>query len=872
MLEDVEIEWVVLRNKGKDDAVNFNFPPNVTVRDGEDWDTLIYDEDDNKKEFDMYLIYPQVPALGAGENKQKVAKDVIYYLKSIPQDKIVLSCTEYNANQDNRMRHQSLQQYYPIVQRLDTGFNQLGVYIETPIQNKLQTPSPQLASLIFSNQSETNYFEKSHLYFGYYNRMFSYDESANNKIDQINYVVTCIKDALYWNKVTGLHKDIDIAIDLDKNALAEIYKQLTKEEQNAIQGIIHRTKADALVQSTTNENNKINIRIINPFPLKHEEMLYLITKSNPLTMLTGDQSFTEGLTSNKIIFYQIMRWKDNLYDQFLTEIKLFHIKNNIEPNLLYQFYDLQKQAKTSNEFWQLALDFYHTNRDELQRQQSLFANYLQEERNLFKSFTPSIMKVLDMDPFLKACALGQIEKVKEYLYAENVNVNGPLDTYGNNPLLLAIKNGHYEVVKALVVAKANLHVENHAAQSPLKLANEYYLNFLNQQNIINKDGLKLANLIIKEANEQYLTAVLGTAGQNTKSFNEFLLKENLSATDINQIFTAIVKSNKPDLIPIICKSAKVDMNQHDENGISVFIHAILMNNVDCVKAMLDPNLNLSLENIKNGLDIAVKLGYKDIVQMICETQPKLINTNNSQDNPILLALKSNNPEIFSLLLSVHDNKSKALGSLYGEPLQPLLHYAVKHNALGILKILVNEHIDINAKGFDNKNALETWIESCFNNRQFENITKSFTIQIPSLLISHGATLNDELIKKINNFAKNEFQPDSWRELQKLISDNSLKNTSAIVATQPQQLNNSHSTTATVLKDMNSGSTPAIQGSRQRSKASYAPPPLVQSDVASVNRQRSNASHAPPQPKIESVNPTNNDQHEVGPSAPRRPSR
>lgn len=64
----------------------------------------------------------------------------------------------------------------------------------------------------------------------------------------------------------------------------------------------------------TQENSLgITVRLINPFPLQHQEMIHLLQISDPFCMLTGDGSFIEGIEANKVIFYQAMYWKRDFY-------------------------------------------------------------------------------------------------------------------------------------------------------------------------------------------------------------------------------------------------------------------------------------------------------------------------------------------------------------------------------------------------------------------------------------------------------------------------------------------------------------------------------------------------------------------------------
>ncbi|XWV24749.1 putative ORFan [Tupanvirus deep ocean] len=70
------------------------------------------------------------------------------------------------------------------------------------------------------------------------------------------------------------------------------------------------------------ENKTNNTKILYVNYLSHDDMINLMRTSEPLILLSGDQSFIEGISLHisgvtKIIFYQIQSWKLNLIQQFM---------------------------------------------------------------------------------------------------------------------------------------------------------------------------------------------------------------------------------------------------------------------------------------------------------------------------------------------------------------------------------------------------------------------------------------------------------------------------------------------------------------------------------------------------------------------------
>jgi ankyrin repeat protein len=68
--------------------------------------------------------------------------------------------------------------------------------------------------------------------------------------------------------------------------------------------------------------------------------------------------------------------------------------------------------------------------------------------------------------FYDSCADGNVESLLSSLESGNIDVNYP-DENGNTPLILSAKNGHTEVVTALLDAGANIEL---AAEYPAQVS------------------------------------------------------------------------------------------------------------------------------------------------------------------------------------------------------------------------------------------------------------------------------------------------------------------------------------------------------------------------------------------------------------------
>jgi ankyrin repeat protein len=77
----------------------------------------------------------------------------------------------------------------------------------------------------------------------------------------------------------------------------------------------------------------------------------------------------------------------------------------------------------------------------------------------------------ETDALLRAASMGNADTVRTLLASPSVDVNG-IDDHGNTALIQAARFGHYEVVTALLIAKANVKTKNDEGKTALMLAAE----------------------------------------------------------------------------------------------------------------------------------------------------------------------------------------------------------------------------------------------------------------------------------------------------------------------------------------------------------------------------------------------------------------
>ena len=245
---------------------------------------------------------------------------------------------------------------------------------------------------------------------------------------------------------------------------------------------------------------------------------------------------------------------------------------------------------------------------------------------------------------------------------------------------------------------------------------------------------------------------------------EYLLKNganpNLGNGERLLLHSAIIE-NKPNIIELLLKYG-ADPNLR-VNGYSALHYALMYASGDIVKKLISAGADINAISIRgeSPISIALSKGSIDLMQYLIEKGANINGVNGSGHNVLhrlnyvqkgllqdqkksleifkVLIKKGANPKLIcdkgrSLLWATRISKEKIeyllnLGlDIHRKDIdnETILHWAIKHYDLGIIKFLINKGVDINAINEDGISALHLAIER--GNKVFK------------LLISNGAKL------------------------------------------------------------------------------------------------------------------------------------
>lgn len=128
----------------------------------------------------------------------------------------------------------------------------------------------------------------------------------------------------------------------------------------------------------------------------------------------------------------------------------------------------------------------------------------------------------------------------------------------------------------------------------------------------------------------------------------------------SELHLAVISKNRL-LIEILIQTHQAHINAYDSNGNTALHIALLSNQTEIAKLLIDKGAKCLISNAKENtaLHLAVKKGYTDIVAEIVAKNLDLHDRNEDGKTALDIAKEANNSEIISLLNSQAVKKNKA---------------------------------------------------------------------------------------------------------------------------------------------------------------------------------------------------------------------
>lgn len=343
----------------------------------------------------MPAVFNRASAIVILSNPHRTIKADHDFLHKRYHKKIVI-IPEYSLNHiNNRV-------YFPQDIRLQTGFDDRGVYIDAVVkfENGFDSIDQDDASFLEhllrgTIDQKERYHAHANLFYGYF--------GDNDNFSPTNYPVkikSFIQNVIMLAMDRGAKKQIDIVMPgfASPSTLEIAYRaalmELPKAYLDKIAGATYTVK-NPLKQfdeiSVLNGTGAYAIRLINPQRVQRITVQALLNEAEPFMGLTGDASWIEGLMKGKIICYQALIWKCSSYHGFLTFVR--QILAPISP--LRQFYELQgPNASSVDKRWKDMRDLYTHHKDTMLHEAKLLAIQIELRKDLNKTLIPEFIRLI----------------------------------------------------------------------------------------------------------------------------------------------------------------------------------------------------------------------------------------------------------------------------------------------------------------------------------------------------------------------------------------------------------------------------------------------------------------------------------------------
>ncbi|WP_156411836.1 hypothetical protein [Legionella lansingensis] len=318
--------------------------------------------------------------------------------------KPVISLTEYNFDMEFQLLQKKRISIVPGTFFLSSGVSEgnLGIYIE-----KFSKPA-KIHPTDYGKLPSDLMSENKELYFGYFNKLFDSRTGATPS----RFIAFAINNS---DK-----KEVDIVLPLQPQGTPNVSSEsnvnvlfstgfireledfnhvlisyFPPEPSPPVYLAYAREGNDLVVKEVSREEFESQksvadklIRIINPFPLHKESMRALVEASEPVNLITGDQSLSEALSLLKIVFYQAMPWKKKFYEALITTSQKYA-----------KLQEWFKMVDSKTRPIKSLVEFYKKNKDILHAEAQALLKDFEANKNLSVLFPNYLDNFLQSSPY-----------------------------------------------------------------------------------------------------------------------------------------------------------------------------------------------------------------------------------------------------------------------------------------------------------------------------------------------------------------------------------------------------------------------------------------------------------------------------------------
>ena len=292
---------------------------------------------------------------------------------------------------------------------------------------------------------------------------------------------------------------------------------------------------------------------------------------------------------------------------------------------------------------------------------------------------------------LKSHAAKIVTDAKRTVLASKLTISKKLEEVTDlkqTPLLLAAKNGFFEIGKLLIQLGANVNVKDHYEYTPLH--HSIMFNQIEFAKLLLNNGSHVENP--RSGHQPIHSAVWAKYLEATKLLIDHGANVNLKDFRNNSPIYYAVKRNAIDMVKLLLENgAVVEDNEEDK---TLLTWAIDEGHIEIAKVLITNGVNVNTKDLKGNCPIhyAAKRNSIDVVKLLIENGASIHDKSDEGVTPFDLAINKGKDIEFIEFLIAKGAHVNAIRNGYAP-----IHRAVEQSNVALTKSLIDNYADISIK-------------------------------------------------------------------------------------------------------------------------------------------------------------------------------
>lgn len=261
----------------------------------------------------------------------------------------------------------------------------------------------------------------------------------------------------------------------------------------------------------------------------------------------------------------------------------------------------------------------------------------------------NVPKTLELTPLHSAARIGDLPAVKTVLQVKDLEIDAGEPQYFATALCVAAEAGHWDVVKELIGAGADIHLVDKLGRTPLM----YAVARAEPEIVFFLIG-KGANPNVRRVDEKGITPLILAAVRDRPKIIKALVRSGALVDETNflgrsAMLEAAFYGHEASVRMLVRVGA--DVNWSDRSGATPLSAAAKMNRMECAKLLVKAKANINSPNHKGRTPLmeAALMGHTEMVEFLLKAGAKKKLRSRSGETALSLAQSAKKEDAVNLL-------------------------------------------------------------------------------------------------------------------------------------------------------------------------------------------------------------------------------